>query len=156
MTAPVRTPLLDDQLCFDLHVAADAVVGAYTPSLNKLGLSYEQYLVLLVLWEHGDLTLGALAERLRTTIGRIVPTVRRMTMHGLVDRHDAADEADMMIAPTAKAQDLRRPVTDLHCAVRDSLGMTKEEFRGLQAILRRVAAAPPVTGTTPFLSRAGA
>lgn len=144
-------PLLDDQLCFDLHVAADAVVGAYEPTLNRLGLTYEHYLVLLVLWERGDLELVDMAVQLRTADHRLTPIVRRMTMQGLVERDESG--GGMVIRPTAKAEALRRPLTDLHCAVRDSLGLTKEEFRGLQSILRHVAAAPPVTGTTPFLSR---
>lgn len=146
------TPLLDDQLCFDLHVAADAVVGAYEPTLNKLGLTYEQYLVLLVLWERGDLLLMDLAVHLRTAEHRITPTVRRMTMNGLLEREDAGDMGTM-IRLTPKAETVRGPVTDLHCAVRDSLGLRKEEFRALQSILRQVAAAPPVTGGMPFLSR---
>ena len=78
--------LLDDQLCFALYAAQRAVTAAYRPLLDELGLTYPQYLVLLVLWERGETTVKDLASALRLDYGTMSPLLKRLEAAGLVRR----------------------------------------------------------------------
>jgi DNA-binding MarR family transcriptional regulator len=77
---------LDQQLCFPLHLASRLVVNAYRPLLADLGVTYAQYLVLLVLWEEDGLSVGAIGERLHLDSGTLTPLLKRMVKQGLVER----------------------------------------------------------------------
>jgi len=68
---------LDDQLCFALYAASRAVTQRYRPLLDKLGLTYPQYLVMLVLWEHGGTTIKRLADQLQLDYGTLSPLLKR-------------------------------------------------------------------------------
>ena len=87
-----RTPLLDDQLCFALYAAQRAVTAAYRPLLEELGLTYPQYLVLLVLWERGETTVKALAGALHLDYGTMSPLLKRLESAGLVRRERSAHD----------------------------------------------------------------
>gem|GEM_PF-840421 len=91
---------LDDQLCFALYSASHLMTKAYRPMLTALGLTYPQYLALLVLWEADDLTVGALGERLFLDSGTLTPLLKRLEAQGLVERVAAALQEDDM--PTAR------------------------------------------------------
>jgi DNA-binding transcriptional ArsR family regulator len=77
---------LDEQLCFALYAAQRAVTAAYRPLLDDLGLTYPQYLVLLVLWERGETTVKELAAALRLDYGTVSPLLKRLEAAGLVHR----------------------------------------------------------------------
>lgn len=77
---------LSEQLCFALYAATNAVTRAYRPSLDKMGLTYPQYLVLLVLWEHRSCRLGEIAEHLMLATHAVSPIVDRLEDAGLVRR----------------------------------------------------------------------
>ena len=83
--APPSVPLAD-MVCFNLHAAYRAVTAVYRPLLEPLGVTYPQYLVLAMLWEYGDLTVGDLVARLQSDYGTITPLVKRMEKQGLVER----------------------------------------------------------------------
>lgn len=83
---------LDDQLCFPIYLASRLVVNAYRPLLDGLGLTYPQYLVLLVLWEHDGLSVGALGERLYLDTGTLTPLLKRMERQGLVSRRRRGED----------------------------------------------------------------
>jgi len=83
---------LDDQLCFALYAATNAVTRVYRPLLQAIGLTYPQYLVLLVLWEHGSQRLGEIADRLGLATHAVSPIIDRLEEAGLVRR--AGDEID--------------------------------------------------------------
>lgn len=92
VTAPVGAGRLDDQLCFALYAATNAVTRAYRPHLKVLGLTYPQYLVLLVLWEHRVCRLGEIADELFLATHAVSPIIDRLEEAGLVRR--VPDEAD--------------------------------------------------------------
>jgi DNA-binding MarR family transcriptional regulator len=83
---------LDDQMCFPLCLAARLVVNAYRPLLDELGITYSQYLVLMVLWEKDGLSVGAIGERLYLDTGTLTPLLKRMEKQGLVARRRNADD----------------------------------------------------------------
>ena len=75
---------LDDQLCFALYAASRAVTQRYRPLLDELGLTYPQYLVMLVLWENGPTTVKGLADALQLDYGTLSPLLKRLATAGLV------------------------------------------------------------------------
>lgn len=83
---------LDRQLCFALHAASRAMTQAYQPLLAPLGLTYPQYLVLLVLWEEDGLLVKAIGERLDLDSGTLTPLLKRLEAAGRVVRERQADD----------------------------------------------------------------
>ncbi|MGK2866374.1 MAG: MarR family winged helix-turn-helix transcriptional regulator [Mycobacterium sp.] len=83
---------LDEQLCFALYSASRAVTAAYRPLLDELGITYPQYLVLLVLWEEQECSVGHLGHRLHLDSGTLSPLLKRLESSGLVTRQRAADD----------------------------------------------------------------
>jgi DNA-binding MarR family transcriptional regulator len=110
--APV--PTLDDQLCFALYSTAHAVTRAYKPMLDEYGLTYPQYLVLLVLWEQDGLSVKEIGERLFLDSGTLTPLLKRMEAAGFLRRaRDPKDERQLRVNLTAKAQELRSKARDI-------------------------------------------
>jgi DNA-binding MarR family transcriptional regulator len=104
-----RTPTLDDQICFALYSTAHAVTRAYQPLLEPLGLTYPQYLVLLVLWEGDGISVKEIGARLFLDSGTLTPLLKRMEAAGLVVRgRDPKDERQLRVNLTDHARDLRR------------------------------------------------
>ena len=93
---------LSDQLCFALYSTSLAMTKVYKPLLAKLGVTYPQYLVLLVLWENDGLVVSTIGERLYLDSGTLTPLLKRLEAGGLITRQrDAADERRVRIHLTA-------------------------------------------------------
>jgi len=105
----LRDPLhLDEQLCFALYSASRAVIRAYAPLLAPLGLTYPQYLVLLVLWELDGLPVKDIGERLALDSGTLTPLLKRLEHQGLVERRRGEDDERVVrIHLTAAGRALR-------------------------------------------------
>ena len=96
---------LDRQLCFALYSASRAVTRAYGPLLDEAGITYPQYLALMVLWDQPDaaLAVGELGEALRLDTGTLTPLLKRLEQAGLVHRvRDSADERRVLVTLTAE------------------------------------------------------
>jgi len=101
-------PSLDQILCFSLYGASIAINRAYKPILDNLGITYPQYLVLMVLWECGEETIGGIAERLSLESSTITPLAKRLEQSGLVARHrNTADERQVLVALTPAGNDMQ-------------------------------------------------
>ena len=99
---------LDQQLCFALYSTSLAMTKIYKPILGKLGLTYPQYLVMLVLWETDKLTVSALGERLTLDSGTLTPLLKRLEVAGLVARaRDDEDERRVLVSLTDAGRRLR-------------------------------------------------
>lgn len=111
--------LLDNQLCFKLYAASRAVIRAYKPMLERLELTYPQYLVMLVLWEWqqqapAQPTVKALGERLLLDSGTLTPLLKRLELQGLLLRQrSASDEREVHLALTQAGCALREQVLPL-------------------------------------------
>ena len=100
--------VLGQQLCFALYSASRALIRAYAPLLEPLGLTYPQYLVMLVLWEEDDVSVKVLGERLALDSGTLTPLLKRLEQQGVVTRRrDRDDERVVRIALTAAGAKLR-------------------------------------------------
>ena len=108
-TSPSPAALrLDHQLCFALYSASLAMTKLYKPLLDAIGLTYPQYLAMLVLWEQDSPTVSELGERLSLDSGTLTPLLKRMEAAGLVQRQrDPQDERRVRIALTSAGQALR-------------------------------------------------
>src|SRR4051812_2398954 len=96
---PAPSVDLEDQLCFALYAASRAVTARYRPMLEELGLTYPQYLVMMLLWEEDNQTVGQLGARLALDSGTLSPLLKRLTAAGLVTRHRRGeDERSLSIA----------------------------------------------------------
>jgi DNA-binding MarR family transcriptional regulator len=115
-------PALDELLCFALYRASRAMTRAYAPLLEPLELTYPQYLVMIVLWEEGTLTVKQLGDRLGLDSGTLTPLLQRLEKIGYVERRrDRADQRVVHIELTADGKALkaraRKVSTELACKV---------------------------------------
>jgi DNA-binding MarR family transcriptional regulator len=109
---------LDRQLCFALYATSLAMTKLYKPLLAELGLTYPQYLVLLVLWENDDQTVSSLGERLTLDSGTLTPLLKRLEASGLLQRQrDAADERRVRVQLTPAGRTLREQALRIPPAV---------------------------------------
>lgn len=137
--------LLDNQLCFALYAASRAVVRAYQPLLQPLGLTYPQYLVMLVLWEEDGPSVKELGGRLELDSGTLTPLLKRLEAHGLVRREgDAEDERVVRVRLTDEGRALRRKAArvpeKLLCALEPyslrEVASLRKQLRELTALVR--------------------
>ncbi|MFF7950751.1 MarR family winged helix-turn-helix transcriptional regulator [Streptomyces griseorubiginosus] len=134
------SPLLDDQLCFALYTAQRAVTAAYRPLLDELGLTYPQYLVLLVLWERGETTVKELTGALRLDYGTVSPLLKRLEGAGLVRRERAVDdERSVRVACTGRAEELRERAAAIPGALLAATELDGAEAARLREELWRLA-----------------
>lgn len=133
---------LDHQVCFSLHAASRAFGGVYRDALKDLGLTYPQYLVMLVLWEDGPQPVKAIGERLRLDSGTLSPLLKRLETAGLVRRErSAADERSVTVQLTDAGAQLRERALPVPRRILASTGMTVEEILTLQGLLGRLTGA---------------
>jgi DNA-binding MarR family transcriptional regulator len=131
---------LDRQLCFALYAASGLVTRAYRPLLEPLGLTYPQYLVMLVLWENEPRTVGELGEALDLDSGTLTPLLKRMEAAGLVSRtRDPADERRVRIALTPQGQALRERAQAIPEAMACALPLPPSDLVELRATLQDFA-----------------
>jgi len=134
---------LDNQLCFALYDASRAATRAYAPVLGELGLTYPQYLVMLVLWEaDGPCTVSAIGERLHLDSGTLTPLLKRLADNGLVERtRDAADERRVLITLTGRGGALRDRAEHVPATVFARYHLGVPEARALIAQLTSIVEA---------------
>lgn len=132
---------LDDQLCFALYAASRAVTGLYRPVLDELGLTYPQYLVMLVLWDRDSVPVKDLSAALQLDYGTLTPLLKRLESHGLLRRERRADdERSVRITLTSDGAALRSRARAVPAFIGDAMGLGDTEFGQLRASLRRLAA----------------
>nr|WP_228532278.1 MarR family transcriptional regulator [Micromonospora sp. ANENR4] len=132
--------VLRRQVCFALYAASRALTDVYRPILDEHGLTYPQYLVLLVLWEHDDApTVSELGAALRLDSGTLSPLLKRLEAAGLVVRtRSAADERRVEVGLTDRGRALRERMGDVPRRVATATGLSEEELVFLHGILTRV------------------
>jgi DNA-binding MarR family transcriptional regulator len=100
---------LDNQLCFPLYAASRLTTKIYAPVLKELDLTYPQYLVMLVLWQHADLSVNAICERLLLESNTVTPLLKRLEQKKLLTRRRSSDdERRVMVSLTEKGDQLRK------------------------------------------------
>lgn len=131
--------LLEGQLCFPLYAAARKVVCVYTPLLKPLGLTYTQYIVFLVLWEHGKVKVGELGKSLYLDCGTLTPLLKKMEESGWITRcRCKVDERVVYVSLTEEGWALREQLKDIPEQVSRCMTMEKEDAAQLYTLLHRL------------------
>ena len=142
---PAPSVLLEDQLCFALYAASRALTARYRPQLEAIGLTYPQYLVMMLLWEQDNQTVGQLGARLNLDSGTLSPLLKRLTAAGLVSRHRRVeDERSVAIALTDEGRALRERGLafneDMLCALQLDVADFDSLKAQLETLIERVGA----------------
>ncbi|WP_345497583.1 MarR family winged helix-turn-helix transcriptional regulator [Nocardia callitridis] len=144
MTDPLT---LDEQLCFPLYAASRAMTAVYRPKLERLGVTYPQYLVLMALWERDGRSVGDLSTALALDSGTLSPLLKRLAATGLVHRRRSnTDERRVEIQLTERGQGLRAEAACIPAEMSEASGLSEAEFLTLRAMLRRLSTALQSTG----------
>ncbi|KOU63276.1 MarR family transcriptional regulator [Streptomyces sp. MMG1533] len=129
--------LLDDQLCFALYAASRAVTARYRPLLDELGLTYPQYLVMLVLWEQDSISVRELGASLQLESSTLSPLLKRLEANGLLHRERRADdERSVAIRLSEAGALLRDRAGTVPLAIGDAMGLTPEQDALAKQLLR--------------------
>jgi DNA-binding MarR family transcriptional regulator len=139
----VPDPLaLENQVCFALVVASRSVLALYRPILEPMGLTHPQYLVMLALWEHGQLSVKELSRLLQLDPGTLSPLLKRLESADLIRRErDSRDERLLAVTVTEAGRALREQAERIPATIMERLGMGLDELEDLHGTLTRVIAA---------------
>ncbi|MGW0086308.1 MarR family winged helix-turn-helix transcriptional regulator [Streptomyces sp. NPDC003393] len=131
--------LLDDQLCFTLYAASRAVTSVYRPLLDAVGLTYPQYLVMLVLWQHRTVAVKDLVAMLHLDYGTLTPLIKRLEANGLLERRRRQDDERVVeVTLTPQGVALRDRIRDVPLAIGEAMGLTVDEIDTARDLLRRL------------------
>ncbi|WP_280638190.1 MarR family transcriptional regulator [Hymenobacter sp. 5317J-9] len=130
---------LDNQLCFSVYALSRLITKAYQPLLESLDVTYPQYLVLLLLWEHEELRVKQLGEKLLLDSGTLTPLLKRMEQGGwLARRRDARDERSVVVALTPAGQALQAKAQQIPVQLAEKMQLPPAEIDALRTQLRHL------------------
>lgn len=131
--------LLDNQLCYALYAAAHRMTNSYRPFLERIGLTYPQYLVMLVLWESDGVTVSEIGRRLRLDSGTLTPVLKRLEGAGLLlRRRRRTDEREVEITLTPRGTALRADAATVRQSVMCQLDLTEPEVQAMRSDLNHL------------------
>lgn len=133
--------LLESQPCFPLYAASREVIKRYRPYLDAMALTYTQYIVMLVLWETGTISVRDLGHRLYLDSGTLTPVLKTLEKAGLVTRcRSTRDERVLMITITEAGLALQEKAAGIPDAIRDGLALDAQERETLMQLLNKILA----------------
>jgi MarR family transcriptional regulator, organic hydroperoxide resistance regulator len=131
--APCESLMLDNQLCFALHSTSLLMTKVYKPLLQALGLTYPQYLAMMVLWEEDGLTVGEISSRLLTDPGSLTPLLKRLEAEGLLSRtRSREDERVVVVELTDTGRALQEKAMGIPQCILGASGLELAQLRKLQ------------------------
>ena len=132
---------LDNQLCFPLYACAKEVVRQYRKPLDEIGLTYTQYVVMMVLWECGGMTEGKLGKRVHLDSGTLAPLLKRLEKQGLVNRiRPDNNERKLFLALTEEGEALKEKAVMIPEAMKGCIPLTEEDMVLLRDLLTHALA----------------
>jgi len=135
---------LSNQLCFPIYAAANAIAKAYRPYLAPLGLTYPQYLVMLVLWEKDQVSVGAIGKKLHLDSGTLTPLLKRLESAGLLKRiRSPEDERVVVISLTAEGLKLQASARPIPRLLARDMPLSPVQAMGLKSGLEALFEARP-------------
>ncbi|GAB3718397.1 MarR family winged helix-turn-helix transcriptional regulator [Spirosoma lituiforme] len=131
--------LLDSQVCFPLYALSRQVTAQYRPFLEKLDLTYPQYLVLLLLWESDNRTVGEIGERLLLDSGTLTPLLKRMEQKGLLTRNrNPDDERQVTLLLTESGRTMQNQAMEIPDQLQESLHLDTQQLIALRDQLQTI------------------
>lgn len=129
----------ETMLCFDIYATHHAVGQVYQPLLSELGLTYPQFLAMVVLWERDGQTVGDLCARLDLASSTLTPLIKRLESQGMLTRkRDTSDERKVRVHLTAEGRDLEAGTKHIPECIAEAFGLSLDEFGQLHEMLGRV------------------
>ncbi|KJR29765.1 MarR family transcriptional regulator [Vibrio navarrensis] len=131
--------LLENQICFSLYSAANAVIRAYRPLLEKLDLTYSQYLVMLVLWQQNGINVKDLGAKLYLDSGTLTPLLKRLESKGIVERRRGKDDErvrELYLTDTGQA--LKQQALSIPLEMQCKFDLSLDELLTLKTLCERV------------------
>lgn len=130
---------LDNQLCFPLYAAAREVVRQYHPYLAEIGLTYTQYITMMVLWEERQVSVKRLGQRLHLDSGTLTPVLKSLEQKGYITRtRSTADERVLVAALTDEGEALKEAAVEVPAKVAGCVKLEPEEAAQLYTLLYRI------------------
>lgn len=130
---------LENQLCFPLYASAKEVVKRYKPYLDEIGLTYTQYIAMMVLWEHQTINVKTLGEYIYLDSGTLTPLLKRLESAGFIERNrDSKDERNVIIKLTPAGEALKEPASLIPDKIKQCLPITPEEAVTLYQLLYKI------------------
>lgn len=134
-----NTPKLDDQLCFPFYVIAKEIAGLYRPFLEELDITYSQYLVMMVLWEHKKLSVNQIGEKLYLDSGTLTPLLKRLETKSYIMRNRRReDERIVEISLTENGSLLQKKACAIPGKMQKKLGMSDHDLVELKKTVDQV------------------
>lgn len=132
-------PPVDEQMCFALYAASRAVTNLYRPLLEPLGLTYPQYLVMMLLWERGSCSVKEIGAVLQLDYGTLTPLLKRLESSGLLKRaRDPRDERSVRAFLTEQGAELRGRAKGIPEAIEEVIDLPEDVFESTRLALRRL------------------
>lgn len=130
---------LENQLCFPLYACSKEVIRRYKPILDKLDLTYTQYITMMVLWEYNDINVKKLGDMLFLDSGTLTPLLKKLESKGYITRNrDGNDERNVIISITKRGQDLKKKATVVPMEIGKCINLNKDEAITLYKLLYKL------------------
>ena len=130
---------LRKQLCFPLYACARETIKLYKPWLDELGLTYTQYITMMVLWEHKAMTVKALGQELYLDSGTLTPLLKKLEEKGLVTRRRSEqDERNLIVTLTAKGEAMRDDALHIPAEMTKCINLPRDDIRELYRMLHQM------------------
>lgn len=130
---------IEHQLCFPLYACSREVIKQYKPYLDKMDLTYTQYVVMMALWEEQEMTVKALGDRLYLDSGTLTPLLKKLEGKGYITRtRSRKDERNLLVAVTEEGAALREEALAMPRAVEAHTELTREETETLYRLLYKI------------------
>lgn len=135
----VNPPRLEDQLCFPLYVIAKEIIGKYRPYLDELGITYPQYLVMMVLWDKDGLTVTKIGEKLYLDSSTLTPLLKRLEHKNYISRQrKMEDERVVEIFLTLDGTHLKQKACSIPERMQQELNLSEEELDAMKIIVNKL------------------
>ncbi len=130
---------LENQLCFPLYAASKEVIKKYKPYLDEYGLTYTQYIALMVLWNEREINVKNLGEKLFLDSGTLTPLLKKLEAKGLIKRtRSLTDERNLMVSITNDGDKLKEKLASIPSNVGKCVNLNEEEAKTLYTLLYKV------------------
>lgn len=130
---------IDHQLCFPLYAVSHKITKRYKPYLDQIGLTYTQYITMMVLWDKQSINVKDLGHILHLDSGTLTPLLKRMQKKGLVDRHRSEnDERSVIITLTKQGEDLQEQAKDIPQQMKQCIPLDDHESKELYDLLYKI------------------
>ena len=130
---------LENQLCFPLYACSKEIVRRYKTYLDKLDLTYTQYIVMMVMWDEKELNVKELGDKLFLDSGTLTPVLKKLEAKGYVTRERSKiDERTLIVTLTESGKELREKAVDIPVGMRGCLKLSDEEMVQLRTMLNKI------------------